>query len=108
MDKQSFIDGVEFALDYGAAVPDPLMKKYYRIIKKKRPSKIKRFVKAHWKGLLAVLIFAASITLFFILNSVAEEIRGYKAVGGEIFALAIPFFIVLLRDLIHDFIDLWK
>lgn len=57
---------------------------------------------------ITILIIAALITLFFILNGLANAWRGYKSIGGEVFVFLIPFIIVVIRDCIHDFINRMK
>lgn len=129
MKKQNFIQFVEHASDLGERLPDKTMQKYYKLNKsyktyyfkraprgygkrawkrERRKLKFKKLLRARLGVILAVLIAVGVFTLFYISNSVSEALRGYKAVGGEFFILFLPVALILARDLLHDFIDLFK
>lgn len=72
---------------------------------KKEKKSYKGFKKLLKKGFKAFLIVGLLFILFFILNSMAEAERGYKAIGGEGLIFVLPLFIVTIRDTIHEFID---
>ena len=129
MNKQNFIEFVEYGKDLGDQLPDKVMKKYHKMTdpgknysfkiaprgygkrawrREVRKRKFKMLLKKRLGVILAVLIVAGVFTLFFILNSMSEEIRGYQAVGGEFFILFLPIALILGRDLLHDVIDLFK
>lgn len=105
----AFIEGVEFSLDWGDKLSDKNLKKYRKLISKRdRKSRFKMWFKKRWWVLSAVLIVAGVFGLFFFLNALSEEIRGYEAVGGEIFVIFLPVALIFGRDLIHEVIDLFK
>lgn len=53
----------------------------------------------------AVIVTVLILIAFLVLNAIANELRGYKAVGGEILIFLIPFLIFLAVDSWHDVID---
>lgn len=129
MKKQNFIQFVEHASDLGDRLPDKVIRKYYKytepkgkysfkiarsvfgktwIRERRRKLKFKKLLKRLLVWFSAVLIVAGVFTLFFVSNSMSEEIRGYKGVGGEFFILFLPFALVWGRDLLNDIIDLFK
>lgn len=73
-----------------------------------RKRKFKMFLKKRLWWISAVLIVAVVFGLFFISNSLSEELRGYEGVGGEIFILFLPVALILGRDLLHDLLDIFK
>ena len=129
MKKQNFIQFVEHASDLGERLPDKTIQKYYKFTapnkkysfkiaprdygkrawkRERRKLKFKKGLRARLGVILAVLIVAGVFTLFYVSNSMSEAVRGYKAVGGEFFILLLPVALILARDLLHDFIDLFK
>ena len=53
---------------------------------------VKKFIK--W-----ILVFVLSAIIFFIMHELATLERGYKAMGGELFMLMIPFFVWLSPEI---------
>ena len=53
---------------------------------------VKKFIK--W-----ILVFVLSAIIFFIMHELATLERGYKAMGGELFMLMIPFFVWLFPEI---------
>ena len=112
----AFISGVEFSLDWGDKIPEEDLEKYNKLIRirekrfkrKKIIRRFKMWFKKRWWVLSAVLIVAGVFGLFFFLNALSEEIRGYKAVGGEIFVIFLPVALIFGRDLIHEVLDIFK
>ena len=49
----------------------------------------------------------AGIILFRIGAAVAYAQRGYKAIGGEVFALFLPFFYWIISDTVKDMLDIF-
>lgn len=71
---------------------------------KRNNHKLKRAV----RGLLRVLIVGAIIYAYLLINSIADELRGYDATGGEILMFVIPFIIVVGKKCFDDMIDSLK
>lgn len=74
----------------------------------KRKGKFKAFINRHRTAIKTILIFGLLFISFIILNSIGEALRGYRAVGGEVFVFLAPFLIVAARNCIHEMIDLFK
>jgi hypothetical protein len=58
----------------------------------KKNKTVKKFIK--W-----FLVFILSAIIFFIIHELATLERGYKAMGGELFMLMIPFFVWLSPEI---------
>lgn len=58
----------------------------------KKNKTVKKFIK--W-----ILVFVLSAIIFFIMHELATLERGYKAMGGELFMLMIPFFVWLSPEI---------
>jgi F0F1-type ATP synthase assembly protein I len=58
--------------------------------------RFKRFMKENGKAILKGLLIAiVTIVAFEVLHDIATSQRGYEAIGGEVFAWFIPFFVAL-------------
>lgn len=58
--------------------------------------RFKRFMKENGKAISKGLLLAlVTIVAFEVLHDIATSQRGYEAIGGEVFAWFIPFFVVL-------------
>ena len=55
------------------------------------------------KVLKWVLIFLISVIAFVIAHKLATMERSYKAIGGEMFMLLIPFFVWYIQDCVKFF-----
>ena len=64
----------------------------------------KKIIKKHGKFIIeAVVITAATIAVFLMAHDIATAERGYEALGGEVFAFLIPYFIWLAPKLAEPF-----
>lgn len=46
-----------------------------------------------------VFVLAISVTVFIVTHKIATSDRGYNALGGEVFMLAIPFFVWIAPEI---------
>lgn len=62
--------------------------------------------KKTWKDTLVkyILLTIAGIILFHFGSEVAYAERGYKAIGGEGFALLLPLFYLIISHTVQDFV----
>lgn len=62
--------------------------------------------KRTWRDTLLtyILLTIAGIILFCIGSEVAHAERGYKAIGGEGFALLLPLFYLIISSTVQDFV----
>ena len=74
--------------------------------RKERTTMNNRKRKKTWKDTLVkyILLTIAGIILFHFGSEVAYAERGYKAIGGEGFALLLPLFYLIISRTVQDFV----
>ena len=67
-------------------------------MKKSTKKCIEKFIKKNWYKIIAGIVTAMTlIALYRTTHDTATQQRGYEAIGGEIFILAIPAFAYIVK-----------